>query len=338
MKSKVVAAAYITGILPIKKDGTESAISDFEEYTILNPGPFSEFTGFTEDEVDLLCRKNDIDASKMKEWYDGYTFEGIKSVYNPYSVMQALKMRRYESYWQKTSAAESLFTYISMDYDGLQDDIARLITGERLEVDINTFKNDVENFSNKDDVLTLLIHLGYLLYRDDYKTVTIPNEEIRQEFVGLLKSNEKTKLAELVKKSESLLNKTLEGDGKAVALAINSIRESQYAPTFYNNEQAFRYIIKFAYIVCVDQYLCIEELPSGKEIADVAFIPKKKTNLPAMIVELKWNKTEEAAIAQIRDKNYPKVFSDYAGEVIMVGINYNERTKEHSCVIEKLQK
>ena len=333
---KAVAAAYMTGILPIKKDGTESAISDFQEYTILNPGNYAKYTGFTENEVVELCNKHGNNFSSMKEWYDGYSFSKAESIYNPYSVMTALKMDSFESYWQKTSAAESLSTYINLNYDGLQDDVLRLITGEHLEVSVDSFENDVESFKSKDDVITLMIHLGYLAYDNKEKTVRIPNKEVETEFNNLLKNSENTKLYELIQKSDELLKSTLSGDENAVASGIQAIRESSYAPTFYNDEQALRYVIKFAYVVCIDQYLKVEEMPSGRGIADVVFIPKQKSPLPAMIVELKWNKTEEAAIGQIKKKNYPSALKDYSGEIVLVGINYDEKSKIHTCKIERV--
>ena len=334
--SKVVAAAYMTGILPIKKDGTESAISDFDEYTVLNPDKFAMFTGFTENEVELLCKKHDMDLDQIKKWYDGYHFENSVSIYNPYSVMNAIEKKRYGSYWRRTTATESLLAYINMDYKGLQEDVARLIAGESLNVDVSTFNNDVENFGNKDDVLTLLIHLGYLTYDIDNQVVRIPNEEVKTEFVSLFKNRDNSRMSKLIKKSEKILEATLKLDSQYVAKRIDEIRESEYAPTFYNNEQALRYVIKFAYITCIEQYLKVEELPSGRGIADVVFIPRMPSNRPALVVELKWNKSSEAAINQIKDNKYPSIFDDYIGEVILVGINYDEKTKCHDCSIEKI--
>lgn len=334
----VVAAAYMTGILPIKKDGTESAISDFNEYTILNPGVFAPYTGFTEDEVRKLCLEYKSDFETMKEWYDGYSFAGAKSVYNPFSVMSSLRMKSYESFWQKTTAAEALPAYINLNFDGLQDDIVRLIAGEQLEVNVNSFENDVKSFKSKDDVITLLIHLGYLAYNNDDKTVRIPNKEVQMEFKNLLSNSGMTKLGELVNNSLALLKDTINGDEGAVAKRIEEIRESDYAPNFYNDEQALRYVIKFAYIVCVDKYLDVQELPSGKGVADVVFMPKRYTLDPAIVVELKWNKSSDAAIKQIKNRNYPAILKEYGGDILLVGINYDEKTKKHSCKIERIRK
>ena len=334
--SKVVAAAYMTGILPIKKDKSQSAISDFDEFTVLEPGVFSEYTGFTEDEVRKLCTIYNMNFDEAKQWYDGYTFYDVQSIYNPYSIIKAMTKRIYRSYWQHTSAAENLETLININKDGLQEDIVKLIAGEQIVVNINRFKNDFISFSSKDDVLTLLIHLGYLVYNPNTKRVRIPNEEVRFEFDDLLQNAQHTQLADLVQASEKLLKETLNGNEAVVAETIQHVREMNYAPMFYNNEQALRYVIKFAYIVCIDYYLKVEELPTGQGIADVVFVPKSDTALPAMIVELKWNKTADSAIAQIKEKNYPSLLSGYAGDMALVGINYDVKTKEHSCKIENI--
>ena len=334
---KVVAAAYMTGILPIKKDGSQSAISDFKEYTILDPGGFVEFTGFTERDVRLLCGKYGMDFEEVRQWYDGYDFPGYGAIYNPYSVMCAMQAQKCRSYWKKTSAAESLTTYINMDFEGLQETVSRLISGEEVEVDTENFENDLETFRSRDDVLTLLIHLGYLTWYEEEGTAHIPNEEVRAEFRKILKGgNVNRKWMELLSRSRKLLEDTIAGDGAEVAKAIEDIRGTQYAPTFYNDEQALRYVIKFAYIAAVDQYLKVEELPSGKGIADVVYLPKHRSMLPALVVELKWNKSSEGAIQQIKERDYPAVLKDYSGEVVLVGISYEAKKKAHSCVIERV--
>ncbi len=335
---KIVALAYMTGILPIKKDGTESALSDFNEYSVLDPYKYDTYIGFTEKEVEMLCKLHGMNFDSMRYWYNGYAIGSCKSIYNPYSVMQAIKRGKYKSYWKKTTASESLGTYIDMDFDGLQEEVLRLIAGESIEVHTDDFANDVESFGMKDDVLTLMIHLGYLAYDEDTSNVRIPNEEVREEFDSLVRKANMNKLAELIRNSERLLKNTLSGNSEAVSKAIDRIRDSNYAPNFYNNEQALRYIIKFAYIICVDKYMRIEELPSGKGIADVVYIPKKNTMDPALVIELKWDKTEDAAIKQIKNKNYPAILEGYGGEILMVGINYDSGSKVHSCKIERVKK
>lgn len=334
---KAVAAAYMTGILPVKKDGSQSTVSDFLEYTILEPDGFAEYTGFTEKEVQELCESYGMCFEEAKQWYDGYDFPEFGSIYNPYSVMMAMRRKEFGSYWQRTSAAESLMTYINMDFEGLQEIIARLIAGEEIEVRTNRFANDFETFRSKDDVLTLLIHLGYLTWNQEDGTAHIPNEEVRMEFEEILEGmGVSPKWAELLQCSRRLLEDTIAGNGDAVAKAIEKIRGTQYAPTYYNDEQALQYVIKFAYIAAIDQYLKVEELPSGKGIADVVYLPKRKSTLPALVIELKWNKSPGGAICQIKEKDYPAVLKDHEGEILIIGINYDVKTKEYSCVIEQV--
>ncbi|MBQ8970877.1 MAG: PD-(D/E)XK nuclease domain-containing protein, partial [Lachnospiraceae bacterium] len=302
--------------------------------------------GFTEAEVRSICEEGGLSFENMRAWYDGYSAGTEHSIYNPYSVMRAVKDRAFRSYWKKTSAAEALKTYIDMDEDGLQDVIARLIAGESAEVDTDAFQNDLTTFTSRDDVLTLMIHLGYLAYEEDGDAygedggdtpagfVRIPNREVRLEFGNILRKAKHKELIQLVRDSDQLLKDTLEGREEAVAGAFSRIRETEYAPAYYNNEQALRYIIKFAYISSVDQYARLEELPTGRGLADIVFVPKKRSVLPAMIIELKWSKSAEGAINQIYEKKYPSALKGYGGSIVLVGINYDQKTKEHSCRIE----
>ena len=251
---KAVAAAYMTGILPIKKDGSQSAISDFQEYSMLYPGKFAKFTGFSETQVKRLCKKNQIDFESAKAWYDGYELAGERAVYNPYSVMSACREKRCRSFWSTTSAAEAMTDYINMDFDGLHEIVTQLIGGAKIEVSTSRFQNDFERFQTKDDVLTLLVHLGYLTYDAAQKTVHIPNEEVRNEFRHFL-SNDQVggHWRKLLTRSRKLITDTVQGNGEAVAAALEEIREENYAPQFYNNEQALRAIKKIGRSLCVLQ-------------------------------------------------------------------------------------
>ncbi|WP_044974715.1 AAA family ATPase [Ruminococcus sp. HUN007] len=333
---KVVAAAYMTGILPIKKDGSQSAISDFDEYPILEPDDFAEFTGFTEEEVQKKCKESGLDFHEVKEWYDGYDFPDIGAIYNPYSVMKAAEKKKCKSYWKKTTAAESLKTYINMNFDGLQEKIACLIAGEKIHVEADEFQNDFETFSTADDVLTLLIHLGYLTYNEEDGTVRIPNNEVRGEFRLLLSSvNEGEAWMKLIMRSKKLLDATLKEDADTVAEIMEEIRNEHYAPQFYNNEQALRAVIKYAYICTEGSYIKTEELPSGKGIADVVYIPKPMSDHPALLIELKWNKSSGGAVEQIRKKKYDTVLKPLKDNLLLVGINYDSKTGKHSCTIER---
>lgn len=311
--SRVFAGAYMTGIFPIRKDGSQSAISDFNEYTMLSPFRFAEYVGFTEREVQELCAHNGCDFTRMKQWYDGYFFENTGSVYNPNSVMKAIRNNRFLSYWTETSAAESLLGYISRDEQGLDRTVARLIGGTDVPVDINGFSNDLITFKNQDDVLTLLVHLGYLAYDERSETVSIPNEEIRLEFARSVRADKRRETMKRVQESDRLIMDTIHMNADAVAAQIEKVHAESTNPLNANNENALRAVIQLAYFSYKDYYLKMEELPTGLGYADVVYLPRQGENIPALVVELKWNMSADAAIAQIRQKRYPGILQNYGG-------------------------
>lgn len=336
--AKIFAGAYMTGILPIKKDGSQSAISDFQEYSMVFPSRFAQYVGFTESEVQTLCRTYNIDFPTMKSWYDGYSFKNAGSIYNPNSVIQAIRNERFRSYWTQTSAAENLMEYISLDYDGLSKTIAELIGGIEIPVDTNGFSNDLITFHSKDDVLTLLIHLGYLAYNEETETVHIPNEEIKREFSAAIRNVKRTDTIQRVRESDQIIYDAIHGNADAVAAQIEKIHSEETALLFYNNEQALRSVIKLAFFSYRDYYLKFEELPAGNGYADIVYLPKKSSSLPALIIELKWEKSAEGAITQIKNRHYPDALTDFNGEIMLVGINYNKNApdgqRKHTCIIE----
>lgn len=332
---RMIEAAYMTGILPIKKYGTQSAMTDFIEYTMIQPECLARYTGFTESEVESLCAKYDVSLAETKRWYDGYSFSAIESIYNPNSVIKAIKNKRFDTYWTQTETYESLKFYIELNLDGLKEAVVQMIGGARQPIDTGVFQNDMTSISSRDDVLTLLVHLGYLAYDTATKSVRIPNEEIRQEFIRAVKNGRHMELAELIASSDQLLQDTLAMNAEKVAQAIERTHSASTAPNFYNNEQALRSVIRFAYISCIDEFDEIQELPSGIGYADVVYLPKKNSSKPVMIIELKWNKRAEGAIAQIKGHNYPQVLEKHRSDILLVGISYDEKTKKHACVIEK---
>ena len=335
LTDQLFAGVYMTGILPIKKYGHESAVSDFYEYTMVDPNPLQEYIGFTEEEVERLCRKHQKDYASMQQWYDGYFVGGIH-VYNPKSVMESILRDKFSSYWTKTETYEALRDYIDMNFDGLKDAVVNMLGGAACEVDTGSFQNDMTSMKSKDDVLTLLIHLGYLAYDEDEQSVRIPNVEVRQEFVRAIKNGNRTELMKAIQRSDEILQATWQKDGDSVAELINEIHDEDTASLFYNNEQALRSVIKMAYLSSLDYYTRVEEMPAGKGIADMIFYPKKETQVPALIVELKWDKTKEDAVEQMKEKKYVRALKHFQGEVLLVGINYNHTTREHSCLIERV--
>lgn len=335
-----VAAAYITGILPIKKDGRQSAISDFREYSVVKPRKFAEYVGFTEEEVRILCEEKEVSFETMKQWYDGYFFKEAGSVYNPNSVIQAIENNDFDSYWTETSAAESLMDYIRKDYNGLTKTIAELIGGVDVEVDPKGFANDLVTFRGRDDVLTLLIHLGYLAYDSEKGTAHIPNEEIRQEFQRAIREVDNKETVRRLKESDKLFLDTINGNEEGVAAQIEKIHAEETSPLHYNKEDSLRSVIKLAYYTYRDNYLQWEELPAGVGFADIVYLPKHNSDWPALVIELKWNRSAEGAIDQIRKKNYPEALKDFGSEIILVGISYDKDApageRKHRCRIERV--
>lgn len=331
-------AAYITGILPIKKYGTQSAMTDFREYTMIQPEPLEKYVGFTEPEVMQLCSGAGLIFEDVQKWYDGYILGNGIHIYSPRSVIEAVRRKKLGNYWTQSETYESLRIYIEMNEDGLKEAIVQMIGGAHVKVDVATFQNDMTTIRSRDDVLTLLVHLGYLAYDSESRTVYVPNEEVREEFVRAVTTGKHTEIARLIRSSDQLLEATLNKDEDAVAEAIQEAHKAGTAPTFYNNEQALRSVIRVAYISCVDEFLEIDELPSGHGYADVVFFPKKASSMPLLLIELKWNKTEKGAIAQIKNRDYPQLLKDYGGEILLVGINYDAKTKQHTCRIEEYNK
>lgn len=336
---KIFAAVYITGILPVKKDGSQSAISDFKEYTIVNPRKFVKYTGFTEEEVKKLCAEYECDFFMMKQWYDGYTLGGT-SIYNPNAVMEALRNQEFASYWTETSASKSLMEYINLDFDGMSKTIAGLLGGIAVSVETSGFANDLVTFRDRNDVLTLLIHLGYLAYDKETNTARIPNEEIRLEFAKSVRKVRHDETIRRVRESDQLIIDTVQENADAVAVRIEKIHAEETSPLFYNNEQALRSVIKLAYFSYKDYYLKFEELPSGDGYADIVYFPRKSSPMPALVIELKWNQEVQGAIAQIKERRYPAALSGYGGDILLVGITYDKNKKgakrKHSCMIEKI--
>lgn len=332
---RVFAGAYMTGILPIKKDGSQSAISEFCEYPVTDPGVFAEYVGFTEDEVKDLCTEFNMDFGGMKRWYDGYSFPDTPSIYNPNSVIKAIQNHSFKSYWKQSSAADSLLHYIGMDYSGMSETTASLLAGKTVTVNTRMFKNDITNFETLDDVLTLLIHFGYLSYDIESETARIPNEEIRMEFSDTIRNVKLPETIKRVKMSDDLIAATIAMDEEIVATTLEKIHAEESAPLFYNNEQALRATIKLAYFAYRDKYVQMEELPGGKGYADIVYFPRKNTGYPAILIELKSDGTEAGgAIAQIKANNYPDSLRNYEIPILLVGVSYDKKTRKHSCKIE----
>jgi len=332
-----VGLAYMTGILPVKKYGTHSALNMFAEYSMIRPAPFENYFGFTDTEVEQLCSEFEMDFSEMKAWYNGYFSEMGNPIYNPKSVTASLISKQCDNYWNSTETYEALQVYIKADYDGLREKVTQLIGGTSLTIDAYTFKNDMARFSSADDVLALLVHLGYLSYDYHQKSVRIPNAEVRSEFKNAVKDLDWIAV-EALQNSESLLRSLWQKDEKSVASGVEEVHTKNAAIFKYNDENALSCILNLALFSAQNYYTIVREFPTGKGFADLVFIPRlKHLDKPALIVELKWDKSAVGAIAQIKERNYPESLVDYQGNLLLVGINYDKKSKVHECVIEEFR-
>lgn len=337
--SKYTALAYLTGILPIKKFKTQSALNNFTQYTMLDPGIMAEYFGFTEEEVKKLCKKYGQDFEKVKRWYDGYLI-GKYHVYNPNAVVNLMYNKEFRSYWSQTSTYDSIVPFINMDFDGLKTAVITMMSGEKVSVKTRSYQNDMVTFKNKDDVITLLIHMGYLAYDYNISAAYIPNEEIRLEFADAIEENRWNEMLQFHRESEALLEATIAGNAEAVAAGIERIHTQYSSNITYNNENSLSSVLTIAYLSSMNYYFKpVREMPAGRGFADFVYVPKPQyaNYYPALLVELKWDKSAQSAIDQIRRKKYPEVLREYTGNVIIAGINYDKATKQHSCVIEKMQ-
>jgi hypothetical protein len=338
-----IALAYMTGILPIKKYGTHSALNMFYEFSMVDQGALARLTGFTHDEVRGLCSQYGMDFSEMEAWYNGYrlvdTAGEVYQVYSPRSVVQAIQMNRFSGWWTSTETYEALRVYIDMDFEGLRDDVTALLAGEGRMINPSRFTNDMTTFARAGDVLALLVHLGYLGYNPtDYQSgeAFIPNKEIRGEFLNAMEDGGWPEVIRAVGASKALLAATWELDADAVARGVEEAHLETSHIT-YNSEAALSYTLSLAYFAARDYYTVVRELPSGKGFADLAFTPRPHhPEAPAMLIELKWDKGADTALAQIHNRRYPDALAGYQDKLLLVGISYDRDSRKHECVIERL--
>jgi hypothetical protein len=331
-----IALAYITGIIPIVRDKVQSKLNEFTEYTMLNSGRLSGHVGFTREEVEALCDEYGMDKEECARWYDGYRLTDTIDIYNPLAVVSAMRNQEFESYWSATGSFEALKDYIMMDFKGIKQDVIDMISGKSVPVNVKKFQNTLQSITNKDNAFTYLIHLGYLSYNRKDKTCRIPNEEVRQEWVNSIDDEENyAPIMEIINASKKLLDATVEGNEEAVAKALDAAHTEVTNPLTYNDEHCFQSAICLAYFYANTRYTLFKELPTGKGYADLVLIPYLP-NIPAMVIELKHDKSAGSALQQIKEKNYCQALNNYKGDLLFVGVNYDEKTKEHSCKIERL--
>ena len=332
-----ISLAYITGILPIIKDKIQSKLNTFKEYNMVDAEDFSEFIGFTTKEVKSLCDEYNCSFDECKSWYDGYNLGGFE-LYNPEAVVRAVPKGKFKSYWSKTSTYEVVSEKIQMNFDGIKDDVITMLGGGRIDVNVSKFKNTMTDFDSKNDVFTFLIHLGYLAYDEENEQCYIPNREIYNEWKNAIEDDSNySETNKIIAASKNLLKETLAGNEKVVAEALDLSHIHVTSNKSYNNEESLQSAIYLAFIYAINNYTIVKEMTAGKGFADIVYIPLKG-DTPAIIVELKHNKSANTALSQIKNKQYFDCLSNYSGEILFVGINYDEDSKKHECKIEKFEK
>ena len=225
-----------------------------------------------------------------------------------------------------------------MNFDGLKDDIIRMFSGEHVYVNTTKFQNDMSIVRSKNDVLTVLIHLGYLAYDEDLGECYIPNKEVADELLNAVEDTSWTRLADTITASRNLLAATISGNEQAVAKAIDLAHDENTSILAYNDENSLACVLSIAYIWAKNEYIIHREYATGKGYADLVMIPRRNVNKPAFVIELKFNTSVDTAIRQIKQKNYPSKIADYTGDILLVGISYDKETKQHSCKIERYNK
>lgn len=335
---RYVRLAYLTGIMPIVRVKGQSSVNNFREYTMTEPLDFSAFIGFTEDEVYSLCQKFGADFWQIKEWYDGYRLGG-KEIYNPLSVLRAVTSHDYTQYWTATGTYGDIEELINRNFRGLREDIIKMLSGIRLPIRVSDGTNDLHTFGCKEEVITALIHLGYFAYDKDTREAYVPNKEIQDVFYKYMSYSSNDNLSKFMEDSQQILNSVLAKEAERTAQMIQQIHDGYISAIEYNNENSLSCVIMIALIASFAYYYKpVREYPSGKGFADLVYLPlPEHSDLPVIVVELKWNKNVKAALAQIKERRYPNSLREYAGEILLVGVAYDKKQKEHSCEIETFE-
>jgi hypothetical protein len=328
--------AYMTGVLPIAKYFSTSFCNMFpNEHTAFGDRKYDHYFGFTEPEVEELCKKQtEVSLEELKDWYDGYfTHDGIH-LYNPRSVNYALSNGYCDNYWTNTGKMDEIIDCVKNNVDSVKDDIIKLIEGKSIGMFINSFATETMEFNTKKQIFSAMVVLGLLSYHNN--RLTIPNRELRIKFADSLENKIFNKIADIVQKSNEMLFATLDKDTKTMEKLIREAHSLYSSVLKYNDENSLSCVITLIYLSALKEYDIIREHPTGEGYADFVFKPYNR-NYPAFIIELKVNDTPENAIKQIKETNYIKALIGYTGKKLLVGITYNKKDKKHAIKIEEVE-
>ncbi len=334
----VIKLGYLTGILPPVADRVESKLNNFTQFSILSPKRMAPYFGFTSGEVKQLCEQYDLNYEECCRWYDGYKLfmnNEYTDIFNPQAVAEAIRDGECNSYWPETASYEPISEQINRNADGIQEAIIKMLTKESVPVDVSGFLNSLDKIETRDEILTYLIHLGYLSYDAQNKTCTIPNLEIQKRWKYIVsRANRYNKVNEVLAQSAQLLEDTIALKSDKVAEGLRNAHSRIGTILTYNDEATLQWAIYLAYFSAIEYYTILKETPIGEGVADLVFIPYVP-NKPAIVIELKVDQSTEVALKQIDSRHYTKGLEHYHGNVLKVAVNYNRKNKEHECEIRE---
>ena len=330
-----VELAYMTGVLPIAKYSSGSELNMFKEYNFMNDRIYEDYFGFDEEEIVELTKKYTKPSFEtLKKWYDGYYKSNGSSLFNPRSVSSAITDGVCLNYWTETGPMDEIAEYIEHNVDAVREDIVKMVAGIPVEVELEGYGAEQLHLNSRDEILSAMVVFGFLSYHDGF--LRIPNHELMEKFQRVLNRKSMGGVADIVNNSKNVLDATIAMDGEKVAQYIEEAHDREIPFLQYNNENSLSCVITLCYLYARNYYEVTREDKSGKGFVDYLFTPKKK-GYPAIILELKYNKSAEEAIDQIKRKKYVDRVSNF-DEILLVGINYSteaDNHKHHDCIIEK---
>jgi len=326
-----VELAYMTGILPVGKYSSGSELNMFDEYNFINDCTYEDYFGFDESEVQALCKKHrSVEYQELKWWYNGYFKQDGTSLFNPRSVVCALKDGVCLNYWTETGPMNEIADCIEHNVDAVREDMVQLVAEIPIRIELEGYSAGEKRLDTRNKILSMMVVYGFLSYHDGY--ITIPNHELMQKFQSVLQRNSMGEIQQIVSCSREMLDATIKRDGEKVASILEEVHDREIPFLTYNDENSLSCVVTLCYLAARDDYYVEREAKSGKGYVDYLFTPKKK-GLPAIVLELKFGRSCKEAIAQMKEKNYVQKVAD-CGEILLVGINYDEE-KHHQCVIEE---
>jgi len=328
-----VDLCYMTGVLPIAKYCTGSALNMFREYNFLNDDKYYKFYGFTTEEVENLCNQQDkVTMKDLKEWYDGYKIQDI-DIYNPRSVVCALSDGSCKSYWTNTGPMDEIIYYINQNIEEVKNDVVQMVSNIPVEIRLKGYSAEQLTLETRNQILSAMTVYGFLTYHDE--TLEIPNKELMIKFDDALEDKSMNEVSKLVLRSDEMLKATIRQDVDKMAEIIQEAHDINIPIIKYNDENSLACIISLVYLSARSKYKIVREMPAGIGFADFIFFPKDMSK-PSFIIELKRNSTSQEALKQIFEKRYDLALKDYTGLKLAIGISYDSNLKKHSISVKPI--